>query len=204
MTQFDLDKLMERTLSMSDCQCHTHADEAAVTFIKSLSLKENFKMNSCIRQENSERKRKMFEHARDPSKPAGSPVASYVDITSEDWGQIMELKSLFERLKPYMPDRVLAKVESWMAMRDKGKGAASTNSDDSIYVPHITEQPYEIQHIASIMIPKELKHLHLTDKLPLALLTDANLGTFLERESQIPIIKKPVLDGSKASVLSLD
>ncbi|KAK7037340.1 hypothetical protein VNI00_011090 [Paramarasmius palmivorus] len=153
MSQHDLQDLMERTTSMKDPdrQRRTHSDEAAITFIKSLSLREKFEMNARIREENSARRRKTLEHARDPTKPAGSPVASYVDITSEEWGQIVESKSLFERLKIYMSDTVLARVKKWIGF--EGQRAENMPQTGS-------ESPAHFDHHNS----KELKRLHLVDK----------------------------------------
>ncbi|EEB98910.1 hypothetical protein MPER_01498 [Moniliophthora perniciosa FA553] len=132
MTLLTEQELMDRTTSMKDPnrQPRTHADEPTNTWLKSLSIVEKFKLNKEIREKNSERRKKTLEHKREPAKPAGSPTASYVTITDEEWQHVQSSKSLFDRVKEFASDKVLTVLEKSMSETEKGKDRASEAVED--------------------------------------------------------------------------
>ncbi|KAJ3835526.1 hypothetical protein F5878DRAFT_543016, partial [Lentinula raphanica] len=79
-------------------------------FLKKLPLEQKLKRNHEIEEKNLVRREKQARHRAGLEEENGSPSASLISVSSEEWNTIRRSKTLFERVKDYIPAKFLA----WM------------------------------------------------------------------------------------------
>ncbi|KAJ3829446.1 hypothetical protein F5880DRAFT_397983 [Lentinula raphanica] len=79
-------------------------------YLKTLPLEQKLKKNHGIEEKNLERREKHAKFEAGLEKEDGSPTASLISVASEEWNTIRRSKTLFERVKDYIPAKFLA----WM------------------------------------------------------------------------------------------
>ncbi|KAJ3964317.1 hypothetical protein EV361DRAFT_773875, partial [Lentinula raphanica] len=79
-------------------------------FLKKLPLEQKLKKNHGIEEKNLERREKHAKFEAGLEQEDGSPTASLISVSSEEWNTIRRSKTLFERVKDYIPAKFLA----WM------------------------------------------------------------------------------------------
>ncbi|KAJ3900182.1 hypothetical protein F5879DRAFT_925642 [Lentinula edodes] len=151
-------------------------------------------------------RKKLFIEKKAPAK--GSPSASLITITEDEWNDIRTTPAIFERVKQWIPRYILA----WMARANdmdnlsKGKRTWDVQEGDilengpeknpRLMTPIIetTPDPTTSQNVETPEHPHRTGRSH--NYLPLPLFTDNNL-TFIHSHSSSFKTSKTLLPGDK-------
>ncbi|KAJ3931057.1 MAG: hypothetical protein NXY57DRAFT_962100 [Lentinula lateritia] len=195
------------SIRADDRQRRTHI-LGIIPILKKLSLERRLERNYDIERANEARQEKtmLFIEKKAPAK--GSPSASLITITEDEWNDIRTTPAIFERVKQWIPSYILA----WMTKANevenlsKGKrtrevqeGDALENGPDKnprLMAPIIetTPDPTISQNVELPDCLYRIGRLH--NYLPLPLFTDNNL-IFIHSNSSSLKTSKTLLPGDK-------
>ncbi|KAJ3804895.1 hypothetical protein F5876DRAFT_70247 [Lentinula aff. lateritia] len=195
------------SIRADDRQRRTHI-LGIIPILKKLSLERRLERNYDIERANEARQEKtmLFIEKKAPAK--GSPSASLITITEDEWNDIRTTPAIFERVKQWIPSYILA----WMSKANeveilsRGKRTREVQEGDALengpeknprLMTPIIETTPDPTTPQNVELPECLYRIgRLHNYLPLPLFTDNNL-IFIHSHSSSFKTSKTLLPGDK-------
>ncbi|KAJ3812597.1 hypothetical protein F5876DRAFT_63832 [Lentinula aff. lateritia] len=178
-----------------------------IPILKKLSLERRLQKNHDIERANEARQEKtiLFIEKKAPAK--GSPLASLITITEDEWNDIRTTPAIFEHVKQWIPSYILA----WMTRANEVDYISKGKRTQDVEVNNLENGPEKnprlmtpiIETTPDPTIPQNMelpeclyKIGRLHNYLPLPLFTDNNL-IFIHSHSSSLKTSETLLPGDK-------